>query len=240
MLRAGQMALEKSVPGVGVSGGLRCELWGTSLQRRARWGQPRRPPWLAGWSSRNRLGGRRGFRTRLGRQEQRGAFKRGRCGRGAGASGCHRGRRGGASAELVPDAPDPAPRGRCRAARRAAGPAGRADERAAARRRPERGPAMGFLHQLQLLLWKNVTLKRRSPVSDPARLPACPEPEVARTGAGGALSARTCVRAGRAQTPGGPRGRRARAPSPPDPARPCRLRPPGRGLGRAQPAARAR
>lgn len=26
---------------------------------------------------------------------------------------------------------------------------------------------MGFLHQLQLLLWKNVTLKRRSPVSDP-------------------------------------------------------------------------
>ncbi|KAM7094065.1 ATP-binding cassette sub-family A member 2 isoform 2-T2 [Molossus nigricans] len=27
----------------------------------------------------------------------------------------------------------------------------------------ERGPAMGFLHQLQLLLWKNVTLKRRSP-----------------------------------------------------------------------------
>ncbi|XP_073077021.1 ATP-binding cassette sub-family A member 2 isoform X2 [Manis javanica] len=34
---------------------------------------------------------------------------------------------------------------------------------AAARRRPERGPAMGFLHQLQLLLWKNATLKRRSP-----------------------------------------------------------------------------
>lgn len=29
------------------------------------------------------------------------------------------------------------------------------------------GPAMGFLHQLQLLLWKNVTLKRRSPVSAP-------------------------------------------------------------------------
>lgn len=26
---------------------------------------------------------------------------------------------------------------------------------------------MGFLHQLQLLLWKNVTLKRRSPVSEP-------------------------------------------------------------------------
>lgn len=24
---------------------------------------------------------------------------------------------------------------------------------------------MGFLHQLHLLLWKNVTLKRRSPVS---------------------------------------------------------------------------
>ncbi|XP_036162828.1 ATP-binding cassette sub-family A member 2 isoform X2 [Myotis myotis] len=43
-------------------------------------------------------------------------------------------------------------------ARGAHGGAGRA-------RRPERGPAvaMGFLHQLQLLLWKNVTLKRRSP-----------------------------------------------------------------------------
>lgn len=43
------------------------------------------------------------------------------------------------------------------------------------------------------------------PGERPARLPACPppHPEVARTGASGALSARTCGRAGRAQTPGG-------------------------------------
>lgn len=30
----------------------------------------------------------------------------------------------------------------------------------------DKGAKMGVLHQLYLLLWKNVTLKRRSPVSD--------------------------------------------------------------------------
>lgn len=97
--------------------------------------------------------------------------------------------------------------------------AGRAEERAAARRRPERGPAMGFLHQLQLLLWKNVTLKRRSPVSDPARRgPA---------GAGGCAhrgqrrAPRGHVRRpGRARADPGQAGRRAGDPSPaPAPAR---------------------
>lgn len=38
-------------------------------------------------------------------------------------------------------------------------------EPGSALRRGRRGAAMGFLHQLHLLLWKNVTLKRRSPVS---------------------------------------------------------------------------
>jgi hypothetical protein len=63
-------------------------------------------------------------------------------GRGAGASRCRRGRRGGASAEPVPDARR-APRPRAGDAERRGGrrdPAGRAEERAAALRRRSAGP----------------------------------------------------------------------------------------------------
>ena len=48
---------------------------------------------------------------------------------------------------------------------------------------------MGFLHQLQLLLWKNVTLKRRSPVSEPRPPLGARRP---RAQFAGALSACTC------------------------------------------------
>lgn len=92
----------------------------------------------------------------------------------------------------------PPPRGRCREERRAAGPGGACRGAGRGAEAAERGPAMGFLHQLQLLLWKNVTLKRRSPVSDPRPSPGARRP---RTRFAGALPACTCS-ARRAQTPG--------------------------------------
>lgn len=109
------------------------------------------------------------------RRAPAGPFKRGRCGRGAA-------RAAAAGAEPAPsrsrrlETPPRAGDAERRGGRRAAGGGARRGAGGGARRgagrgaeAAERGPAMGFLHQLQLLLWKNVTLKRRSPVSDPPR-----------------------------------------------------------------------
>ncbi|KAK2120757.1 ATP-binding cassette sub- A member 2 [Saguinus oedipus] len=195
---------------------------GTSRQRGGRsWapgeergGEGSRPPGLNGLSDRMRAaravawaarrlpgGGARGYRALAAgaswrARAERGAFKRGRAGRVQ------------TSADRVPDARAPRPRAGDAQRRCGRRGAGRGAEAA------ERGPAMGFLHQLQLLLWKNVTLKRRSP------------PEAARS-----PRAHPGGRGGRHRP--GPPPRRA-LPAPPGAAAS------GRWLGRAQPRPRVR
>jgi hypothetical protein len=70
---------------------------------------------------------------------------------------------------------------------------------------------MGFLHQLQLLLWKNVTLKRRSPVSDP-RPP--PVRRLARSRRPRARECQRCVPRAHVRRPGARRPRAAAAGDP--------------------------
>lgn len=92
------------------------------------------------------------------------------------------------------------------------------------------GPAMGFLHQLHLLLWKNVTLKRRSPVSAGGRRGCCgwelPCSPGRRGGGRGETPAWGRLR-GAAAWDGGSPGAAGGCGATPGPSSPCSPRRPG-------------